>query len=65
MRYFIPLEDLELEESDLCGKRVAQGPAAETSKLQSRDRTSPPNRREAKPDTIGSMPDRPPRPRTA
>ena len=61
MRYFIPLEDLELEESSLHGESAAPRPGAGNTKNQPRDGTSPPNRRmrrEGEVDTVGSLPDR-------
>ncbi|HVS11802.1 MAG TPA: hypothetical protein VMS76_18180 [Planctomycetota bacterium] len=53
MRYFIPLEDLELEESDLSGKSIAARPDAGNTKNQPRDGTSPLNRRAERKDAVG------------
>jgi hypothetical protein len=53
MRYFIPLEDLELEESGLRGKSAAPRPDAGNVKNQSRDGTSPPNRSAEREDAVG------------
>ena len=53
MRYFIPLEDLELEESALSGKSIAPRPDTGNTKDQSQDGTSPPNRRAERKDAVG------------
>jgi hypothetical protein len=53
MRYFIPLEDLELEESSLRGKNAALRPDAGNTKNQPRGGTSPPNGRADRVDAVG------------